>query len=80
MRIVLQHKGTGLYFQDIGVWTRDSSNAMDFVSSTSAIQFCEINKIDSAQIVLKFEQENYDIVMPAITPADPAPRMRVRTN
>lgn len=63
MRIVLQHKKSGLYFQDIGAWTHHSSEAMDFVSSTHAIEFCQLNKIDYLQIVLKFEQENYDIVM-----------------
>jgi hypothetical protein len=63
MRIVLQHKTTGLYFQDVGVWTHTSTDAMDFVSSSAAIEFCQINKIEDLQIVLKFEQERYDIVV-----------------
>lgn len=63
MRIVLQHKTTGLYFQDVGVWTHTSADAMDFVSSNEAIGFCQLNKIKDLQIVLKFEQEQYDIVV-----------------
>lgn len=59
MRIVLQHKDTGLYLQDMDTWTRDSSEAIDFISSTAAMEFCSTNKIDSLQIVLKFDQEKY---------------------
>jgi len=64
MRILLQQKETGLYFKDIDSWVRVSSEAMDFVSSTSAIDFCVSNKIRDVQIVLKFEEQKYDIVLP----------------
>ena len=66
MRIFLQQKETGLYFQDIGSWTRDSSAAMDFMSSTAAIDFCFTNKISGVQLVLKFDEEKYDIVLPVL--------------
>lgn len=64
MRILLQHKQTGQYFKDIDSWVRDWATAMDFVSSTAAIEFCVSNKIDDMQLVLKFEEQRYDIVMP----------------
>jgi hypothetical protein len=64
MRILLQQKDTGLYFKDIGDWTRESLKAMDFLSSTSAIDFCATNKISGVQMVLKFEEQRYDIVLP----------------
>jgi hypothetical protein len=64
MRIVLQQKDTGLYFKDIDAWVRTSSEAMDFVSSTSAIDFCVTNKLKGVQLVLKFEEQKYDIVLP----------------
>ncbi len=67
MRIVLQHKTTGLYLQDMGSWTMDSSEALEFVSSTAAMEFCHRNGIDSLQIVLKFDQEKCDIVMQQIS-------------
>ena len=66
MRILLQQKKTGLYFKDVGTWTQDTAEAMDFVSSTKAIDFCVLNKIIDVQLVLKFEQEHYEIVMPAM--------------
>jgi hypothetical protein len=65
MRIVLQQKETGLYFKDIGAWVRTSVEAMDFVSSTTAIEFCLANKLSGVHLVLKFEDQQYDIVMPA---------------
>jgi hypothetical protein len=64
MRILLQHKQTGLYFRDIDSWVRHGSEAMDFVSSSAAIDFCVTNKLDNLHLVLKFEEQKYDIVMP----------------
>jgi len=67
MRILLQQKGTGLYFKNIGDWSRTSSEAMDFVSSTSAIDFCVANKLSDLQLVLKFDDQHCDIVMPVVS-------------
>ena len=64
MRILLQQKDTGLYFKDIDAWTRQRAEAMDFVSSTAAIDFCVANKLTDVQLVLKFEEHQYDIVLP----------------
>lgn len=68
MRICLQQKETGLYFKDIEQWVRTSAEAMDFTSSTAAIDFCVANKLRDVQLVLKFEEEKYDIVLPVLTP------------
>ena len=64
MRIVLQQKETGLYFKDIGSWAKESSDAMDFMSSTAAIDYCLTNRIMDVQLVLKFDEHHYDIVLP----------------
>jgi len=64
MRILLQQKDTGLYLQEFRTWTRDPAEAMDFLSSTRAIEFCVTHRIVDAQLVLKFEEEHYDIVLP----------------
>ena len=66
MRILLQQRDTGLYFKDIDSWTGDKSEAMDFVSATTAIEFCAANKLDAVQVVLKFEDEKYEIVLPDV--------------
>jgi len=67
MRILLQQIESGLYFKGLDVWTRDADEGMDFLSSTKAIEFCIANKIGGVQIVLKFEQHLYDIVLPMVT-------------
>jgi len=71
MRILLQQKETGLYFKDINAWTREPEEARDFLSSTSAIDFCVLNKISDVQLVLKFQEQGYDIVRPLL-PEHPA--------
>jgi len=67
MRILLQEKETGLYFKDVGRWTPEPTEAMDFLSSTKAIDFCVTNKIAGVQLVLKFEEQLHDIVLPMVT-------------
>ena len=64
MRILLQQKETGLYFKDIDAWTRDGSEAMDFLSSAAAIEFCATNRLGGVQVVLKFDEQKCDIVLP----------------
>jgi hypothetical protein len=64
MRILLQQKDSGLYFKGLDAWVRNSLEAEDFVSSTAAIDFCASKKIAGVQLVLKFEKEKYDIVLP----------------
>ncbi len=66
MRILLQRRDNGLYFEDIDSWTADSSAARDFVSSTAALDFCAANNLAAVQIVLKFDEEKHEIVLPAI--------------
>ena len=67
MRILLQQKETGLYFKDISSWAVESSEAMDFLSSTAAIEFCVTNKLTGVHLVLKFEEQKCDIVLPVLT-------------
>ncbi len=67
MRILLQEKETGLYLKDVGSWTPQPMAAMDFLSSTKAIDFCVTNRISGVQLVLKFEEQLHDIVLPMVT-------------
>ncbi len=72
MRILLQQKDTGLYLRTAGMWVPHAAEAMDFVSSTAAIDYCTANKLNGVQLVLKFTEEKHDIVMPVIA-IQPAP-------
>jgi hypothetical protein len=76
MRILLQQRDTGLYFKDIAAWTGNSQEAMDFVSSTAAIDFCTVNQLAGVHIVLRFEEEKCDIVLP-VQAAQPSPGRRL---
>ena len=66
MKVLLQDKESGLYLKEAGVTTRDTLEAMDFLSSSRAIEFCAIRKIDGMQIVLRFDEQHYDIVLPMV--------------
>ena len=66
MKVLLQHKESGLYLKDIGVTTHDTLDAMEFLSSTQAIEFCASHKIAGMQIVLRFQEQHYDIVLPML--------------
>ena len=71
MRILVQQKQTGLYFKDIDRWAKNSSDAMDFVNSTAAIDFCASNRLTDVQLVLKFDEEKCDIVLPVLPVGHP---------
>jgi len=79
MRILLQQKDSGLYFRDVDSWTGDVSEAMDFVNSTAAIEFCATNQLEAVQVVLKFEDEKYEIVLPDVA-VQPSPGGRPRSS
>jgi hypothetical protein len=75
MRILLQQRDTGLYLEAADAWTADATEATDFVSSTAALDFCAAHRLTGVQIVLKFDQEKHEIVLPTLPlPATQAPR------
>jgi hypothetical protein len=47
---------------------------MDFVNSTAAIDFCVSNKLKEVQLVLKFDEQQYDIVLPVLPSAEKGER------
>ena len=66
MRILLQQKDSGLYFKDTDTWASHQSEARDFVSSTAAMDFCKRNHLTDVQMVLKFDGQENELVMPVI--------------
>jgi len=49
---------------------------MDFLTSTAAIDFCVANKLKGVQLVLKFEEHRYNIVLPVAIPGQTGSRTR----
>lgn len=67
MRILLQQKNNGQYFKESGVWTTSAAEAMDFLSSMKAIAYCNANHLSGVQLVLKFDEQPYEIVLPVLS-------------
>lgn len=78
MKVLLQHKESGLYLKDAGLTTPSAADAMDFLSSTQAIEFCTAHKIIGMQIVLRFDEQHYDIVLPMLPGRAPHPTRTFR--
>jgi hypothetical protein len=68
MKALLQQLETGLYFKDPTTWTVSLAEAYDFKSSVSARTYCLNRGITNAQIILKFANSEYDIILPAQYP------------
>lgn len=73
MKVLLQHKESGLYLKEVGMMTPSTADAMDFLSSTQAIEFCAAHKIFGMQIVLRFHEQHFDIVLPMLMDRRPHP-------
>ena len=65
MKVLLQQKETQLYLKDVNDWTAHPDEAMDFASSTRAIEFWEKHKTPNVHIVLKFQDQPHEIVLDA---------------
>jgi hypothetical protein len=63
VKIILQNSLSLLYLGEDGMWVSDISNARDFGTSLKAMDFFHKNKLDQSQIVLKFSDAKYDIVL-----------------
>jgi hypothetical protein len=66
MRILLQQIQTGCFLSQSGVWSPGSSEAADFLSSSVAIEYCIANGLSDVQLVLKFPEQRYEIVIPLL--------------
>jgi hypothetical protein len=60
-RVVVRDRITGLYLRCLGNWTRGEIEACSFSSTANALLFCLQNQLLTAQLVLKFGDERYDL-------------------
>lgn len=67
MKVVLQNKLSRFYLAEDGKWTADHLKVRDFGSSLRAMDFLQTNKVENAQVVLKFQDTKYDIVLQALS-------------
>lgn len=59
MKILLQHKKTGLYFQLPHGWIREIDSATDFRTSQAALEFIRAECLADAQITAVFVSDSY---------------------
>jgi hypothetical protein len=65
MKVFVQHALSFQYLKRDFGWTTNCSDAMEFGTSLQAMEFCWRYNLSEIQVVLKFEDARYDIVLPA---------------
>ncbi len=67
MRVLLQNKGDGTYFQSAGSWVIDPDDAQDFFTTECALNKARRMRRTELQVVLKWPEMSvprYDVVIP----------------
>ena len=64
MKVLVQDLTTAAYFQSPGSWTTVPEEAFVFPDGQAAAHFCVDNEIAHVQVVLKFEDDQYDVQLP----------------
>jgi hypothetical protein len=64
MKIFLQHKRSLLYVAGTDAWARSSDEALDFPNYDIAVAFASQHDISNVQVVLKFLDYPYNIILP----------------
>ena len=59
MNIVLQHSTTGEFLQQLGVWTSNLEQAMDFGTSARAIKFLRQHHLSDVQVLVAFVERPF---------------------
>ncbi len=67
MRVLVQDTKTHLYLGQAASWTSDFNSAVNFQRTIKALDFLAMSQIKDAQIVMKFEDDQYDILLNAPT-------------
>jgi hypothetical protein len=74
MKIRIQNCSTFEFYGLNGAWTKEAQSARDFQNSALALEFCQRHQLDDVQIVMKFEQDKYNLnlsVTPGAEPCQP---------
>jgi hypothetical protein len=64
MKVLVQNPLTLSYLRTVGTWTSDAEKAYSFRDSRSAIQFCLHNDMEDMQVVLKSDDDRFDVQVP----------------
>jgi len=64
LKILIQHKGTGRYLTEDGLWMDEDEGAKDFPNASRAVDFCREHQLKDVQITLRFDTGLPDIALP----------------
>ena len=64
MKILLQNIHSKLFFCMLDIWTDNSRAAFDFRHSEQALEFVRKRNIKDVQLVVKFEDPQWDEIVP----------------
>ena len=64
MRVLLRSTDSRNYIQDGDKWTADPGSARDFGTSGRAVLFAMENHLTGLEVVLAFENSQYDLAIP----------------
>lgn len=64
MKIYIQKQHTGEFLNEQSEWTPNEREARDFQSSLNAVFFCQTNKINNVNIVMRFKNPRNDVRLP----------------
>jgi hypothetical protein len=62
-RRLVRNKKSHQYFKHDGQWTDNLGEAADFPDLQSVVQLCGSHKLKDVELVMKFEDETYDIAV-----------------
>lgn len=65
MRVLIQSCDSLKFYAGGGRWDDSALNAEDFRGSVSALDYIRKNRLGRAQIVLKFEKDEFDVILPS---------------
>lgn len=63
MRILIRNPGNSCYLDPNECWGESFLDALEFDSPVAALEFCKSRGLTTAQIVLKFDDEIYDVAL-----------------
>ena len=61
MKILVQDSRTSLFYKEPEGWTKWEAEAVNFENTTMAERLCRDRKLDTAQILIKFDKSIPDI-------------------
>jgi len=68
MSVYLQDIASGMYLRGLSAWTKDPAEALDFGTTSRAIEFWQDNDLLHVRLVLKYENTPGEVVLDVLPP------------